>query len=363
MGNAMGTAENLEQIERWLADAPSDWENQFSSGYSKLGGGRGKLTVENALKVLGITAGGNRSNDRASGEHVVPDAVRQAAMHGLKLSWENNYGAWDFIGIARAIQLATQPGVPQSTLARMSAYFTRHAKDKRSGRFGDEYDPSRGYMAWLNWGGDPGQAWVNGKLAKANGSAPHELMPLPYPHDALEPYLSARTLHFHHDKHHAAYVKGLNTAEQELCRVLPSGDHRWVQEIQQELAFNWGGDVLHQLYWKNLTPNYRPPSQRLIGLVIKSFGSWNNFREYMKAATVRIPGSGWGVLVRMPDGGLRVASIRNHQNELLWHAKPILVIDVWEHAYYLDYQNDRGRYFDAVFDHLVDWAEVERRLG
>jgi Fe-Mn family superoxide dismutase len=192
---------------------------------------------------------------------------------------------------------------------------------------------------------------------------PHQLMPLPYPYDALEPYISARTLYFHHDKHHASYVKGLNEAEQELRRALASGDQRWVQAIQQELAFNWGGDVLHQLYWLNLTPNYRPPSARLANIIGKSFGNWRQFREYMKTATTKIPGAGWGVLMQLPNGQLRVASVRNHQNDVLWNAKPLLIIDIWEHAYYLDYQNDRSAYFDAVFDHLVDWAEVERRLG
>jgi hypothetical protein len=120
------------------------------------------MTVENALKILGITAGGNVSGDRASGRHKVPDAVREAAMKGLRLSYKNDYGAWNFIGIARAIQLATQSGVPDETRRRMKNYFSRHGKDKTARRFGNDADPSRGYMAWLNWGGDPGLDWVSG---------------------------------------------------------------------------------------------------------------------------------------------------------------------------------------------------------
>lgn len=359
----MGIAENRKQIERWLETAPSDWVGQFRSGFRKAQPGKSPvLNIDNALAVLGITAGGRPSGDRAEGSYPVPDGVREEAMHGLELSWENNYGAWDFIGIARAIQLATQPGVPQSTLSRMSAYFSRHVKDKQSRRFGNDSDPSRGYMAWLNWGGDAGYRWVNTKLAKRNGIAPHTLMPLPYAYDALEPWISARTLHFHHDKHHQSYVDGLNRAEQLLCQVMADGKMEWVQAINADQAFNWGGDFLHRLYWHNLTPDYQPPSQALVRRVEKSFGSWERFREYLKTSTIKIKGSGWGVLVLFPDGSLRVASVHNHEDRVLWQAKPLLAIDIWEHAYYLDYQNDRGKYFDAVFDHLMNWAFVERRL-
>lgn len=157
--------ENKQIIRQWLRTAPPDWKSQFRSGMSQRGrlelGSSSSLTIENALLILGITAGGNYSGDKASGRNKVPDAVRLEAMHGLELSHEFNYGAWNFIGIARAIQLATQPGVPDETIRRMKNYFTRHEKDKRSSNFGNDNNPSRGYMAWLNWGGDAGQAWVN----------------------------------------------------------------------------------------------------------------------------------------------------------------------------------------------------------
>lgn len=156
---------NRREVEQMLKSPPSDWRAQFGSGASQLRqtgqfGGK-ELTREGALRILGITAGGNRSSDTARGGQRVPADVREEAMHGLRLSHANNYGAWNFIGIARAIQLATEPGVPASTTDRMSNYFTRHAKDKQSANFGNDRSPSRGYMAWLNWGGDAGLRWTS----------------------------------------------------------------------------------------------------------------------------------------------------------------------------------------------------------
>jgi len=120
------------------------------------------MTLENVLKILEITAGGNPSGDKASGRNIVPQAVRDEAMKGIRLSYANNYGAWDFIGIARGIQLATQRGIPDRSMSRMRNYFSRHRKDKQAGGFGNDASPSRGYMAWLNWGGESGKQWVDG---------------------------------------------------------------------------------------------------------------------------------------------------------------------------------------------------------
>ena len=162
------------EIAQMLKRMPPHWKEMYNSGRRKLAAKGGpKLPVvptpEQAMQLLGITAGGNLSDDVAKGKNKVPTAVRDDAMHGIRLSYDNNYGAWDFIGLARAIQLAISPGVPDSTHRRMRNYFTRHAKDKRSARFGDEQSPSRGYMAWLNWGGDAGERWVR---LKANPERP-----------------------------------------------------------------------------------------------------------------------------------------------------------------------------------------------
>ncbi len=154
-----------------LRRMPSDWRSQYNEGRYLLRSVGGPAlpatpTPEEAMEIIGITAGGNRDTDRPTGRNKVPASVRAEALKGLRLSYENNYGAWTFIGIARAIQLVLAPGVSDRTMERMERYFGRHAKDRGSSGFGDDSDPSRGYMAWLNWGGDAGLEWVSG--AKMN---------------------------------------------------------------------------------------------------------------------------------------------------------------------------------------------------
>lgn len=160
-----------DEIAKMLSDMPVGWRQQYNSGRNELASiGGGTLpnypTPEQAMKLIGITAGGNASNDQPTGPNIVPDKVREEAMQGLRLSYKNNYGAWNFIGIARAIQLAIAPGVSDKTRSRMRAYFRRHVKDAQSSHWEDTKHPSKGWMAWLNWGGDAGHAWVT--EAKSN---------------------------------------------------------------------------------------------------------------------------------------------------------------------------------------------------
>lgn len=188
------TVVNAAEISAMLGKPPSDWKSEYRSGMkARSASGQGAsrpMTLENVLKILEITAGGNVSGDRASGPNKVPQAVRDAAMKGVRLSYANNYGAWDFIGIARAIQLATQRGIPDKSMSRMRSYFSRHRKDKQSSGFGDDSNPSKGYMAWLNWGGEAGKQWVDGArnnpyeylipegmTAKTAGAAKHAIVP------------------------------------------------------------------------------------------------------------------------------------------------------------------------------------------
>ena len=189
----------------------------------------------------------------------------------------------------------------------------------------------------------------------------HELPKLPYAYDALEPHISEETLRFHHDKHHKAYVDGLNDAERAIAAARKSGDFEAIPALNAAQAFNAGGHVLHTAYWESLTPDYEEPSDALVAAVERDFGSWDAFRSQMKESTVKVRGSGWGVLVLTPDG-MRVLTVMNHENGVLWDGRILLPVDAWEHAYYLDYQNDRAAHFDAVFDNLVKWSVVERRL-
>ena len=159
---------NYQEIARMLQSMPSDWQRQYRSGARQLNQAGGPVLPmsprpEDVVQLIGITAGGNLSRDKAQGPNEVPAAVRQAAMKGLRLSHANNYGAWNFIGIARAVELAIVPSVSDETMSRMRNYFTRHLKDKGAPNFGNDAKPSRGYMAWLNWGGDAGAKWVNSR--------------------------------------------------------------------------------------------------------------------------------------------------------------------------------------------------------
>jgi hypothetical protein len=155
---------NRKIIGKWLSNAPSAWKSEFSSGMSERvatgQGGSRAMNVDNALKILRITAGGNISGVTARGRNKVPDSVRFDAMKGLALSWTHDYGGWNFIGVARAIQLAIMPGVPNETMNRMANFFGRNQKWKKARQFGDDNDPSRGYMAWLNWGGVAAEKWL-----------------------------------------------------------------------------------------------------------------------------------------------------------------------------------------------------------
>jgi len=167
-----------EEIADLLRTMPSDWRRQYRSGRDKLAAIGGPVlpdtpTPEQAMLLIGITAGGNPSGDTPYGPHRVPAAVRQAAMKGIRLSHANNYGAWDFIGLARAIELVIVPSVSDTTFKRMGKYLFRHKKDTLAGGFGNDANPSRGYMAWLNWGGDPAVSWTRAfEKNPADGGGP-----------------------------------------------------------------------------------------------------------------------------------------------------------------------------------------------
>lgn len=165
---------NRNDVQRLLDQAPSDWRSQFSHVVKK----GEKPTIDVVLRALQYTAGGNPSGEPLSGPHKVPDDVRRDAAKGLLLSWENNYGAWNFIGVARAIQLVVMPGISDVTLSRMKAYFSRHRNDKRSSNFGNDKDPSRGYMAWFNWGGDAADRWLSMSGKTSHTAAKHNSLAL-----------------------------------------------------------------------------------------------------------------------------------------------------------------------------------------
>jgi len=192
----------------------------------------------------------------------------------------------------------------------------------------------------------------------------HELPDLQYGYDALEPYLNAETLHLHHDKHHAGYVKGLNETEEKLKAAQQAGDFSAIAGICNALAFHYSGHLLHSIYWANMSPNGGgEPTGDLASQIEKDFGSFATFRAQFLAASNAVQGSGWGILAWQPLGEqLVVLQAEKHQNLAQWGVTPVLVLDVWEHAYYLQYQNRRAEFAEGFFD-VVNWEDVTARLA
>lgn len=192
---------------------------------------------------------------------------------------------------------------------------------------------------------------------------PHELPPLDYPYNALEPFIDEQTMKLHHDMHHAAYVKGLNTAEAKLAEAREKKDFALVKHWERELAFHGAGHFLHCVFWKNMAPNAGgKPQGKVFQQIERDFGSYDAWVAQFKAAAVAVEGSGWAMLVKNHvTGRLETLTAEKHQNLTQWVVEPLLVLDVWEHAYYLKYQNRRAEYVDAFFN-VINWKDVEGRL-
>ncbi|MEZ6318431.1 MAG: superoxide dismutase [Phycisphaerales bacterium] len=194
----------------------------------------------------------------------------------------------------------------------------------------------------------------------------YSLPPLPYGGDALEPYIDAETMRIHHDLHHNGYVKGLNKALAMLNDLRwDKGDPSTLQHWLRQLAFHGGGHLNHTLFWKNMAPPNQGgggrPESPLYDILGRDFGSFEKFVAYFKAAATSVEGSGWAWLVReQTTGTLMVFQQENQQKGLFAGCVPLLGVDVWEHAYYLKYQNKRADYVDA-FMNVVNWPEVLKR--
>jgi superoxide dismutase, Fe-Mn family len=193
----------------------------------------------------------------------------------------------------------------------------------------------------------------------------HELPPLPYDYDALEPYYDEETLHLHHDKHHLAYVNGLNAAEEKVQAMVKSGDYASAKPVAKELAFHGSGHILHSIFWTNMKPGGGgDPTGELAEAITKQFGSMDAFRGLFLATVNAVEGSGWAILAhRKSDDALVVLQAEKHENLTQWGVTPLLVLDVWEHAYYLKYQNKRPEWTKAFMEHLVNWEDVARRFS
>jgi len=186
---------------------------------------------------------------------------------------------------------------------------------------------------------------------------------LQYDYGALEPHISGKIMELHHDKHHAAYVKGANTALEKLDEARSNDDFTRVAAVEKALAFNLSGHVLHSLFWQNLTPKADDrPTGTLAEAVKKDFGSFEKLKKQMNEVAGTIMGSGWAALVWEPIAGrLLTTQIYDHQSNLAQAGIPIMVIDAWEHAFYLQYQNRKTEFFDAIWN-CWNWEDVAERL-
>ncbi len=192
----------------------------------------------------------------------------------------------------------------------------------------------------------------------------HQLPPLPYPYNALEPVISSTTLRFHHDHHHKSYVEGLNKAEIKLVEARQKRDFTLIKHWERELAFHGSGHILHSIYWTAMAPidSGGQPGTATQNLINGAFGGFSLFKEQFTNAATDVEASGWAILVWQPAWNrLEILTAEKHQNLTQWGGIPLLVLDVWEHAYYVDYHYRRPDYVKAWWS-IVNWRELERRL-
>lgn len=195
-------------------------------------------------------------------------------------------------------------------------------------------------------------------------TAIYTLPDLPYDPGALEPHISGRIIELHHGKHHAAYVKGANETLERLSEMRDKGDFGLISMLERNLAFHVSGHVLHSLFWTNLGPaGGGDPTGDLADLLDATFGGVGPFRQQMQEAAVTIQGSGWALASWEPVAGrLVVQQVHDHQGNHGQGTVPLLAIDGWEHAWYLQYENRKTDFFTAFWN-VVDWDDVARRLA
>jgi Fe-Mn family superoxide dismutase len=191
----------------------------------------------------------------------------------------------------------------------------------------------------------------------------HKLPPLPYPYNALEPYIDEATMRLHHDKHHQGYVDGLNKAETKLAEARKTKQFELIKHWEREAAFNGAGHYLHTIFWNIMSPKAGgKPGGAIAGQIQKDFGSFDAFKAHFSKAAEQVEGGGWAILVWSPRSHrLEILQAEKHQNLTQWDVVPLLVLDVWEHAYYLKYQNKRAAYVE-VWWNVVNWPHVNERF-
>jgi Fe-Mn family superoxide dismutase len=191
----------------------------------------------------------------------------------------------------------------------------------------------------------------------------YTLPDLDYDFAALEPHISGRIMQLHHGKHHAAYVAGANATLDLMAEAREKNDLTWINKLQKDLAFNLGGHVNHSIFWKNLSAGGGDkPTGELAAAIDEFFGSYDGFRAHFTANAMGIQGSGWSILAWDVLGQrLIIEQLYDQQGNLVAASVPLLMLDMWEHAFYLDYQNVKADYV-AAFWNIVSWSDVQARF-
>jgi Fe-Mn family superoxide dismutase len=187
---------------------------------------------------------------------------------------------------------------------------------------------------------------------------------LPYDYGALEPHISGKILELHHGKHHRAYVTNGNATIDKLLDARHKKDFSAIAALERALAFNVSGHILHSIFWRNMSPKGGgQPTGELAQAIDRDFGSFDVFKAQLTGAAMTIMGSGWAALVYDPViGRLGTTQIYDHQSNVTQGSVPLLVLDAWEHAFYLQYLNDKAKFFEAVWN-VWNWDDVAQRFA
>ncbi|UFJ39097.1 superoxide dismutase [Brevibacillus humidisoli] len=190
----------------------------------------------------------------------------------------------------------------------------------------------------------------------------HKLPPLPYDYDALEPHIDAETMRIHHDILHRNYVEGLNKAETMMAEARTTNNFDLIKHWEREAAFNGAGHYLHTIFWQVMHPNGGgTPQGELAEQIIRDFGSFDAFKRHFSKAAEKVEGGGWALFVWSPRAQrTTILQAEKHQNLSQWESIPLLVLDVWEHSYFLKYQSQRSKYIEAWWN-VVNWPHVQDR--
>lgn len=199
------------------------------------------------------------------------------------------------------------------------------------------------------------------KLVDANGN--FVLQPLPYSENYLEPYMDSETLHLHYTFHHGGAAKAANTDLKKIKEAIETNNLETVDYWTKKLSFHLSSHVLHSIFWTNLINKKTIPKGDLLKRIENNFGSYDKLKSYLAHTSKNVDGNGWGILGYQPyTDKLTILQCENHEKLTQWGVIPLLVVDVWEHSYYLKYKNKRGEFVDALFN-IINWDNAAQRLN